>query len=309
MPEHVAYFAQQAWNGLQVSAFYALLAVGYLLVHAVTNRTNLAFGAIAMWSGQTAVLAASMLGSVFYLAAGPALVLAVASALAVAAVFGIVFARLVVLPLAEGTRLAMLVATIGVAIVLEEAARFASDSRELWLQPVLAMPVTLAPGAFSIGVTLMQFVNLAVAGTLILALALSMRRHPLGRAWRAVADDAGMARLLGIDVRRILTGSVVLGSLYAAAAGILAALYYGNVSFYQGLMLGLKVLYVVVLGGIGSVPAAMAGAGLLGFAETLWSAYFPIAWRDVATFGGLTLLLALRPGGLFAGARRVDHDR
>ncbi|MYZ48237.1 branched-chain amino acid ABC transporter permease [Propylenella binzhouense] len=309
MPAEIAYFLQQAWNGVQVSAFYALLAVGYVLVHAVTNRTNLAFGAIAIWGGQSAAVSAAMLGTAFWLRDAPALAIGVVLALCATALLSVVLARLVVVPLVDGSRLSMLVATIGVAIVIEEAARFASDGREVWLQPVLAIPLTLLSGPFPVGVTAMQFVNLACAGALIVALAAVLARHPVGRAWRAVADDAGMARLVGVDTRRIIAGSMLFGGVYAGAAGILAALNYGNVSFYQGLMLGLKVLYVVVLGGFRSVPATVAGAGLLGFAETLWSAYLPIAWRDVATFGALTLLLALKPAGLFAGPERIDHAR
>lgn len=301
------YFLQQALNGLQVSAFYALLAVGYVLVHAVSGRTNLAFGALSVTAGCTAVLIATMLGAVFYASEASALLLAVPAALAANAVTGYLLARFVVLPLAQDSRLSMLVATLGAAIVLEELARLASGSRDLWLQPVLATPLAFVSGSFPVSVTAIRMINLAVAAVMIAGLAVLVARHPAGRAWRAVSEDAGMARLLGIDVERVVCGSVVLGALYAGAAGILAAVYYGSVSFYLGLILGLKVLYVVVLGRLHSITGALIGAGLLGFLETFWSAYLPLAWRDVATFVFLTLILALAPAGLFAPQERPDH--
>jgi branched-chain amino acid transport system permease protein len=304
------YFLQQCLNGVQVSAFYAMLAVGYVLIHAVTHRVNLAIGAVAMWGGHVLVLTATALSLRWFLPDAQALLLAALAALCACLALGLVLARWVVGPLAHRSGLAMLIATIGVAIVLEEAARFMSGSRELWLAPVLAERIVLFNGpAFPLVVTAMQAVNVAAAALLIGGVLALLAFSSFGRLWRAVADDAGMARLLGVDVGRVVTASVAAGCGLAGAAGALSAIYYGNASFHLGLILGLKVLYVVILGGLNRPAGAVGGAALLGFFETLWSAYFPIAWRDVASFAALTALLALRPAGLFSARERIDHAR
>ena len=85
------------------------------------------------------------------------------------------------------------------------------------------------------------------------------------------------------------------------------AIYYGSVSFYMGAVLGLKALYVAVIGGLNSLGGAIAGAFILGFFEAMWSGYFPSAYRDVASFLALTFLLIARPEGLFAPAYRLTN--
>jgi branched-chain amino acid transport system permease protein len=116
-----------------------------------------------------------------------------------------------------------------------------------------------------------------------------------------------MVSLLGIDPRPVLIGTMVVGSAYAAASGVMVAIYYGSVSFYMGAMLGLKALYVAVIGGLNSLGGGVAGAFVLGFFEAMWSGYLPGAYRDVASFSALTFLLIARPQGLFAAAYRPDH--
>src|SRR5215207_11600871 len=127
----MTYFLQQCLNGLQVSAFYAVLAAGYVLLHAVTRRTNLAFGAIAMWGGHLTVLMASFVSATYFMAESRALAFAVALSLVANAALGLVLARFISVPLAERSPLAMPVATLGAAIVLEEMARLSAGNREL----------------------------------------------------------------------------------------------------------------------------------------------------------------------------------
>jgi len=293
------YLLQQTLNALQVASIYALLALGYVLVHGVTHRVNLAFGALAMWSGYLGVVGATGLSALFFLEAGAALVLALPLVLAAVFATAFLFARSVVLPLAHRPGLAMLVATIGVAIVIEEAARLGSGGRDLWLSPILADPAfELGEGVARVRVTGMQIVMIGGAACLVLATLAALERTRAGRLWRAVSDDPRMAALLGVRVARVVLLSALAGATLAGAAGLLATAYYGNASFHLGLILGLKTLYVAVLGGLSSPYGALLGGVALGFFETFWSAFLPIAWRDAASFSALTLLLALRPSGL-----------
>ena len=294
------YFLQQCINAVQVSCFYALLAVAYVLVHGIADRINLAFGAIAMWGAYLTIGGISVVSSGFSFPLS-AVGFGILFALVGTAALGYVFARVIVVPLAASRSLAMLIATVGAAIVIEEVMRLAIHSRELLVRPILADTLVSFPfPGFAIRISVIQ--ALVVLASLMLAggLAIFVRLNRFGRAWRACSQDLRMVALLGINPRPILVGTMVAGSCFAAASGMMIAIYYGSVSFYMGAILGLKALYVAVLGGLNSIGGAIAGAFILGFFESMWSGYFAIAYRDVASFLALTFLLIMRPGGLFA---------
>jgi branched-chain amino acid transport system permease protein len=173
--------------------------------------------------------------------------------------------------------------------------------------PVLAL--AHAPAGFAATATPMQILITAVALTVSLGTAGFMHRSAFGRRWRAVADDTLAASLCGVDSRKVLISTMTLGGILAGVAGWILIVHYGGVGFSNGLAVGLKALAAAVLGGIGSIGGALVGGIIVGMAETLWSGYFPSTWRDVAILGGLVILLAVRPGGLFGfaelGPRRV----
>ncbi len=126
-------------------------------------------------------------------------------------------------------------------------------------------------------------------------MSLGLARSRFGRLWRAVSDDPAAARLCGVDVEAVFLRTVVSGALIAGLAGVLAGLYFGNISFGTGLIYGLKILFVAAVGGYARPTRAALGAGVFGLAEALWSGYFPIDWRDAAVFVALILLLVLQP--------------
>ena len=109
-----------------------------------------------------------------------------------------------------------------------------------------------------------------------------------------------MATLCGVDAGRTLRLTFALGGAYAAMAGCVVTLYYGGASFYMGTLLGFKALTAAIVGGIGSVTGAIVGAVVIGFVETYWSGYLEIAYRDIAVFGLLAVVLIFRPEGLVA---------
>jgi branched-chain amino acid transport system permease protein len=302
-----SYLAQQALNAGQVSAFYGLLAVAYVLIHAITRRINLAFGALSIWAGYTLINTALWL--MLELPGATAVPVVAASLVAIAhtVLAGAVVQRLVVGPLVRETSLAMLVATLGLAIAMEEVMRLANDSRERWLMPIAASAIRLGGvPEFPVQVTAIQVVVVAAALALAGALILLVERHSFGRVWRACSDDLGMAELCGVDVGRALWVTFALATACAAAAGILHALSYGVASYYGGFVIGLKTLFVAIVGGLGSVPGALVGGVILGVFETLWSAYVGPAYRDAAAFIALSGLMILFPRGLFDGQGRVD---
>ena len=107
-----------------------------------------------------------------------------------------------------------------------------------------------------------------------------------------------MAALLGIDVEKIISITFVIGAALAAVAGLIFLLNYGVIDFYIGFRAGIIAFTAAVLGGIGSLPGAMLGGMLLGLIEAFWAGYFTLAYKDVAAFTILILVLIFRPTGL-----------
>jgi branched-chain amino acid transport system permease protein len=290
------YFFQQVLNGFHLSALYALLAFGYALTHGVLHRTNIAYGSLFAFAGQTMILAVVFGYQVLWLTLPASVAFGIAAAFLYAWLTGHIFARHVLAPLAQSTPNAIVVVTLGVSIVLTELARISADTRDFWLPPMLAQPVVFASGdGFRATLTLIQLIDCGVVVLTILLAGLALDRTALGRAWRAVCDDPLAAAMCGIDVPRTFHWSVVAGGLAAALAGIMAAFYFGNMSFGTGLIFGLKILFITAVGGYNTPLRAAAGAAAFGMAESLYSGYFPIAWRDVAMFALLVGLLVLRP--------------
>jgi branched-chain amino acid transport system permease protein len=299
------YFAQQVLNGLHAGALYALLAFGYALTNGVVRRTNLAYGAIFAFSGQTMILVAVYGWYVLWLALPLTVALGIVAAFAYAWLLGEILGRSVFSRLAERAPNAVVIATLGFAIAAMELARIAAETRDFWLPPMFALPVVFFErDGFRVTLTLVQIFNCAVIAIGLLLAARWLRRSDFGRRWRAVCDDTVAAAMCGVDVPRTFRGAIVLGSLAAAAAGVLAAFYFGNISFGTGLIFGLKILFITAVGGYDAPPRAALGAAAFGVAEALWSAYFPIEWRDVAVFAGLVILLVLRATDRDAAAAR-----
>jgi branched-chain amino acid transport system permease protein len=120
----------------------------------------------------------------------------------------------------------------------------------------------------------------------------------VGTAIRAAAIDQGAARLMGIDVNRVILLVFMAGPALGGVAGVMVGLYYGQINFTMGWGYGLKAFTAAILGGIGNIPGAMIGGILLGVTEAMGAAYISVAYRDAITFGVLILILIVRPTGL-----------
>ena len=123
----------------------------------------------------------------------------------------------------------------------------------------------------------------------------------VGKAMRAVSHNHTAAALMGISVDRIITFTFVLGSMLAAAAGVLVALQNPKIEPYMGIMPGLKAFVAAVLGGIGNIPGAVLGGLVMGVAEVLVVGYLSPTWRDAIAFVLLIVILLVRPSGILGG--------
>jgi branched-chain amino acid transport system permease protein len=305
IPASAAYAAQQAVSAIVPAAAYGLLACAYSLIYGLVGRINLAFGDIAVLGAYGAIggVAAAFAVGIAQPAFGVALAFAIATPLA--ALWSYVSGRFVIAPLHARFRAGqpILIATLAVALCIQEFLRLFQGARERWLPPFLNDPVALLRAdGFVVTVTPVQILVGSIALAAALALLLVMVRTAFGRRWRAFSDDPLAATLMGIDPARVMGSTFVLAGLNAGLAGWIVAVYYGNVSFSLGTILSLKALLAAIAGGIGRLGGALAGGLLIGFVEAAWSAYFDIGSRDIVVFSLLVALFVLRPGGLFGNA-------
>src|SRR5947208_3465858 len=121
----------------------------------------------------------------------------------------------------------------------------------------------------------------------------------MGTAMRALAVDHDAARLMGIDVDAVIRIAFVLGAMLAAASGVMLGIYYVQIHFTMGFLLGLRAFTAAVLGGIGNIPGAMVGGLLIGLLEAYTTGYLSGTWEDVVVFGVLITVLIVKPTGLF----------
>ncbi|UCI07775.1 branched-chain amino acid ABC transporter permease [Mesorhizobium sp. B1-1-8] len=288
------YFFQQVLNGLHSGALYALLAFGYVLTNGILHRTNLAYGALFAFCGQTMILTAAFGYQALWLTLFASVALGIVAALLYAALISHVLSRSVFEMLADRSPNAIVVTTLGILLFLSEASRIAADTHDLWLPPMLADPVIFAEGGgFKVTLTLIQLLDCAAVVAVVVLAAWFFSHSSFGRAWRAVSDDLKAAAMCGVDVTAVFRRAVLFGGFCAAMAGVLAGLYYGNVSFGTGLVYGLKILFVTAVGGYLSPLKAALGAAAFGMAESLWAGYFPLEWRDAWMYLFLVAMLVL----------------
>lgn len=296
LPFAAAYLLQHLFDAAPNAAVYGLLAAAYSLVYGLNGRIVLAFGEIAAVGGLAAALATAALGD-----APTVLLIGAAAAVAAwaAGIHGAVLGRLVMWPLRGATNQVGLVATVGAALFLREYLRVATGVRPHWVASILAEPVRVArAGDFVVTVTPMTLALSAAAAAASAGLLAMFRHTGFGRAWRAIADDPLAASLLGVDPRGLSLRTYGLAAALVGLAGAGLTLHHGGVDTEYTTGLGLKALIAAILGGIGSVPGAFVGGVGIAVAEGLWSAYFPIADRDLVIFVLLAAALVLRPGGL-----------
>ena len=302
----LAYGLQMALDGLPLSAIYALLAAAYSLVYGLIGRINFAFGALAAAGGYAAAMTALALSGA---APAPLLIAAFLLAAAVAAGWGFASARCVFIPLRHARGQQALVATVGLAIFLEELMRLAQGDRTSWMTPELNQPFALArSGDFVAVATPMTIVASAVALGAGLGLVVIFRWTRMGREWRAYADDPLAAEMLGVSPAATAARAFILSGALAGLAGATMTAAYGAVGYGLSATLTLKALAAAIVGGIGSLPGAFLGGLVIGVVEVAWSALFPINDRDLAVYALLVIFIALRPTGLVGTRDTITHN-
>lgn len=298
------YLLQQMVNAATAACVYGLLAVGYTLVYAVLGRINFAMGELTMIGAMVAAMAAALAGMLGAGGLPLALLAVLATAMAVSGMYGWAMDRLAFRPLHNARGHTPLILAVGLAVAAQESVRLLQGARDWWPVPAFAKTHALAAhGGFTLTAITAQGVIVWLTALLYFVLSWIMSATRFGRMHRAVTDDPAAAALMGVNVDRVIAWTFALGGVYAGAAGGVIALYYGGVSFFTGYLVGFKALTAAVVGGIGSVRGAMLGGAMLATVEAFWSAYLPLAYKDVAVFSLLAAFLILRPQGLLGTPR------
>ena len=304
-------FIQQILNGLVLGSVYAIIALGYTMVYGILGIINFAHGDVLMVGAMVALSAIGVMTNHFPGLPGPImLVIALAVAAVVCALVGYTIERVAYRPLRRAPRLAPLITAIGVSILLQTLAMM------IWSRNPLPFPQLLptdplnvikatdtTPGAV---ISMTEIVIIVVAFLVMAGLLLLVHKTKLGRAMRAIAENPGVASLMGVNPNFVISATFMIGSALTALAGVMIASEYGNAHFYMGFIPGLKAFTAAVLGGIGNIPGAMMGGLVLGLLEAFAASYlslltggaFGAEYKDIFAFSILILILIFRPKGL-----------
>ena len=287
MDNFMQQFCQQLINGISLGSIYALIALGYTMIYGIIKLINFAHGDIYMIGAYFGFFATTQLGVGFI----PAIIIAMAGA----AVVGIIIERIAYRPMRNAPRIAILITAIGVSFLLEYG-------MILFVSPQpRTFPAVFTPTVYHMGPLVansQQLVILISAIILMVTLSYIVNSTKAGKAMRAVSFDADAARLMGINIDKVISMTFALGSAFEAAGGVLVGVYYNSIDPLMGMMPGLKAFVAAVLGGIGIIPGAMMGGIILGVVEAMVSGFLSSTFRDAAAFGILILILLYKPAGL-----------
>lgn len=286
------YLLQQIVNGLTLGSLYALVAIGFSLIYGVVRLVNFAHGDLMM-IGAFSTLALVAVGEVAW-AFVPLLVMAGGF------VAGGVIERLAFRSLRGAPMITGFIVTLSVSVAIQNLALMilGAQPRNFGFPSVFRERLVLGPVNVAV-------IDLAIpAATLLLAgaVVLFVRRTRLGIAMRAVSENPLAARLMGISLDRAVLAAFGLGGALAAVAGLFWGGKFGQIDPLMGFVPGLKAFVATIIGGVGSVPGAVLGGYILGFAEVAFVGFMPpehSGYRDAFVFGLLILILLLRPQGLF----------
>lgn len=284
-------FLQQILNGLTLGGIYSLVALGLTLVYGILHVPNFAHGAFYM---------AGAFGSWYLMSAfGVNYWLAMLGSACFVAVLAVLSERLVFHPLRNASGLHPMIAAIGLLLFLEAGAQ------AIWGADFHRMqsPYT---GIVEIGGVIAPVQRLLIIGAafaLMVVLHLFLTRTVMGSTIIAMAQNRDGASLVGIDANKVAMLTFAISGVLAAVAATLYAPI--NLVFpTMGNLVITKAFVIIILGGMGSVPGAIVGGLIIGFAESLGGFYISSDYKDIIAFVLLVVILSFRPQGLFAkGAR------
>jgi branched-chain amino acid transport system permease protein len=293
---------QQVVNGLALGMMYALLALGFTMVYGIIELINFAHFSVFMTGTFLGLTVLHLFG---FTGSSPALTgLSLVGTLLVVfpvtmlltGTLGVLVERICLRPVRGISGTAPMITTIGVAFIMINLVLM------IWGPQSKPFPRIIPDRRLTIGqaeISLAQIL-LAVTGlVLMLVLNYLVKKTALGKAMRATAQDMDAAKMMGVDIDRVIVLTFFLGSALAGAGSLFFGFYYGFTAFYIGYQTGLRAFTSAVLGGIGNIPGAVVGALVIGLIQALGGQVLGVKWTDVIIFSILIVVMVFRPSGLF----------
>jgi branched-chain amino acid transport system permease protein len=307
---------QQILIGLTNGMVFALIALGYTMVYGILELINFAHGDLFMLASYLALTLVGIMGTSS--AHGALLVAELAFIVVACAVFAgslnWTVDRLVYKPLRNAPKLAPLVSAIGVSFVFQNLGLFwGGVPMDVFGGGVAAASPKAFPDLIAndnlLGDSALRFtakdLTVVIASLAVMvALYFLVYRTRLGKAMRATAQNPTAARLMGIDVDRVIGATFLIGGALAGFAAVIYAVYINTITFQMGYQNGLYAFTAAVLGGIGSIPGAVLGGLVIGLVRAFSDQFIGAQWQPAVLFGMLIVILVFRPAGLLGSSLR-----
>ncbi len=288
-------FLQQLINGLTIGSLYALVALGYTMVYGVMKLINFAHGDLVAFSAYVGLTIFSQFFGAGTTTLFSVVIIFLLTAIIVAFV-GVLLERLAYRPLRNAPRLSAVVSALGASLVIQNGIML------IWGPNMKIFPSDLFPNTSwnfaGVVLSFTQVVILLLSSVLMIGLYFFINKTKIGTAIRASAIDQDAAKLMGINVNRIIMIIFVVGSMLGAIGGLFIGIYYRGLTFDMGWLYGLNAFIAAIIGGIGSIPGAMLGGLLLGLFNAMIAGYISSAWAETFTFILLIIILIIRPTGI-----------
>jgi branched-chain amino acid transport system permease protein len=292
---------QQIINGVSLGAMYSLLALGFTMVYGIIELINFAHFNVFMVGSFIALWVMQAMGFVgqsevlYGLPLIGVLLLVLIVTMLCTGVLGAAIERYGLRALRNVSGTAPMITTIGISYILFNIVLLGvgADTKN-YANPMPPLRWDIGEAVLRLREVLLWSISIL----LMFGLHYFVRSTKMGKAMQATAQDQEAARMMGVDVDRVVITTFFLGSALAGAAGFIFGLYYNYTSFIIGYTSGLRAFTAAVLGGIGNLPGAMLGGVLIGLIESLGGQYLAVRWTDVIIFSILVLVLVFRPTGL-----------
>jgi branched-chain amino acid transport system permease protein len=283
-------FMQQLANGISIGSLYALIAIGYTMVYGILRLINFAHGDIFMMAAYFMVFSMVNFGLPWYVST----VIVIAATI----LLGVIIEKVAYRPLRNAPRMSIMISAIGVSFLLENLATYLFTGVPKGFPDISLLTRAISFGNVSLSVV--TVITPVITIILLYVVLFITNKTKIGMAMRAASKDFETARLMGININRVISTTFVIGSGLAAIGAILWGSKYPSVIPLMGVMPGLKCFIAAVLGGIGNTTGAVLGGFILGMAEIMLVTFLPslTGYRDAIAFIILIIVLLVKPTGL-----------
>lgn len=283
-------FMQQLANGISIGSLYALIAIGYTMVYGILRLINFAHGDIFMMAAYFIIFSMVNFNLPWYISTAIVIVVTV--------LLGVIIEKAAYKPLRNAPRMSIMISAIGVSFLLENLATylFTGVPKGFPDIPLLTRAINIGNISLSVATVITPIVTII----LLFVVLFITNKTKIGMAMRAASIDFETARLMGININRVISTTFVIGSGLAAIGAVLWGSKYPSIYPLMGVMPGLKCFIAAVLGGIGNTTGAVIGGFILGMAEIMLVSFLPslTGYRDAIAFIILIVVLLVKPTGL-----------